>query len=115
MDTLLKKSGSASPRRVFRKMLRDMIAAQPLPDYALEEQPGDLIYFSQKQALVERPGVQPPSLRVETLEQGRALAPGADIYALEADWRGMWVRSGAPRLRSPDAAFLGWLRKRAEG
>ncbi|NRB19338.1 MAG: replication initiator protein A [Rhodobacteraceae bacterium] len=114
VDTLLKKSGSASPRRVFRKMLRDMIAAQPLPDYALEEQPGDLIYFSQKQGLVERPGVQPPSLRVETLEQGRALAPGADIYALEADWRGMWVRSGAPRLRSPDAAFLGWLRKRAQ-
>jgi hypothetical protein len=33
VDTLLKKSGSASPRRVFRKMLRDMIAAGHLPDY----------------------------------------------------------------------------------
>jgi plasmid replication initiation protein len=114
VDTLLKKSGSASPRRVFRKMLRDMIAAQPLPDYALEEQPGDLIYFSQKQALMERAGTRLPSLRSETLEQGREILPGADIYALEAEWRGMWLRSGAPRLRAPDAAFLGWLRKRVE-
>jgi len=115
VDTLLKKSGSASPRRVFRKMLRDMIAAQPLPDYALEEQPGDLIYFSQKHVLVDRPGVRPPSLRPETLEQARELLPGADVYALESDWRGMWARSGSPRLRSPDAAFLGWVKKRAEG
>lgn len=114
VDTLLKKSGSASPRRVFRKMLRDMIAAQPLPDYALEEQPGDLIHFSQKHGLVERSGAIPPSLRSETLEQGREIMPGADIYALEAEWRGMWVRSGAPRLRSPDAAFLGWLKKRVQ-
>jgi len=112
VETLLKKSGSASPRRVFRKMLRDMIAAQPLPDYALEEQPGDLIRFSQKHAVVDRPGVTPPSLRPDTLEQARALMPGADVYALEADWRGMWARSGAPRLRSPDAAFLGWVKKR---
>ena len=115
VETLLKKSGSASPRRVFRKMLRDMIAAQPLPDYTLEEQPGDLIHFSQKHVLVDRPGVRPPSLRPETLEQARELLPGADVYALEADWRGMWARSGSPRLRSPDAAFLGWVKKRAEG
>ena len=115
VDTLLKKSGSASPRRVFRKMLRDMIAAQPLPDYALEEQPGDLIQFSQKHVMVDRVGVMPPSLRPETLEQARLLLPGADVYALEADWRGMWARSGSPKLRSADAAFLGWVRKRAEG
>lgn len=114
VDTLLKKSGSASPRRVFRKMLRDMIAAQPLPDYALEELPGDLIRFSQKHAVVERPGVMPPSLRSDSLEQARVLMPGVDVYALEADWRGMWARSGSPRLRSPDAAFLGWVKKRAQ-
>jgi plasmid replication initiation protein len=115
VDTLLKKSGSASPRRVFRKMLRDMIAADPLPDYTLQELPGDLIRFSQKHPLVEPAGLMPPSLRPETLEQARRLMPGADVYALEADWRGMWLRSGAPRLRSGDAAFLGWVRKRGAG
>jgi len=113
VDTLLKKSGSASPRRVFRKMLRDMIAAQPLPDYAMEELEGDRIRFSQKNAVVDTPGGMPPSLSAEALEQARRLMPGADVYALEADWRAMWARSGAPRLRQPDAAFLGWVKKRA--
>lgn len=113
VETLLKKSGSASPRRVFRKMIRDMIAAQPLPDYTLEELPGDLIRFSQKNAVVSSMDAGAPMLKPQTLEAARDLMPGADVYALEADWRAMWARSGSPRLRQADAAFLGWVKKRA--
>ena len=116
VETLLKKSGSASPRRVFRKMLRDMIAAQPLPDYAMEELPGDVIRFSQKAAVAEAAGraaLNVPVLRPESLERARILMPGADAYALEAEWRAMWAQSGSPRLRQADAAFLGWVKKRA--
>jgi hypothetical protein len=112
VEVLLKKSGSASPRRVFRRMLRDMIAAGHLPDYAMEEQPGDLIRFTPKNQMVEAPAT-PPRLSPQALERARDLMPGHDVYALEADWRAVWARSGAPRLRSPDAAFLGWVRKRA--
>ena len=116
MDTLLKKSGSASPRRVFRKMIRDMIEAQPLPDYAMEELPGDLIRFSQKHAVVAPASGMgmgaAPVLKPETLERARSLMPGADVYALEAEWRAMWQRSGSPRLRQADGAFLGWVKKR---
>ncbi|WP_425537473.1 replication initiator protein A [Phaeobacter gallaeciensis] len=119
VDTLLKKSGSASPRRVFRKMIRDMIEAQPLPDYAMEELPGDLIRFSQKHAVVAPAGGleagTAPVLKPATLEQARSLMPGADVYALEAEWRAMWRRSGGPRLRQADAAFLGWVKKRRAG
>ncbi len=113
VDTLLKKSGSASPRRVFRKMLRDMIAAGHLPDYEMEELPGDLIRFAPRGGLVES-DVRPPVLSGEVIEEARRLAPGEDVYALEAQWRGVWVRSGTPRLRNPGAAFLGWIKKRAE-
>ena len=35
--------------------------------------------------------------------------------ALEADWRAYWAASGKPRLRSPDRAFLGYVRVRAGG
>ena len=35
LETLLKKTGSTSPRRVFRKMIRDMVAEDGLPDYSL--------------------------------------------------------------------------------
>jgi plasmid replication initiation protein len=109
VDTLLKKSGSSSPRRVFRAMLREMIAAGHLPEYDMAEEPGDLVRFTWRGHLVDAP---PPVLKSGTLEVARSLMPGADVHALEAEWRGVWARSGAPRLRSPDAAFLGWVKKR---
>ncbi|MGH1452490.1 MAG: replication initiator protein A [Paracoccaceae bacterium] len=116
VETLLKKSGSASPRRVFRAMLREVIKRGGLPDYAMYEEAGDIIRFAphSEAALVELPEAAP--LSDETRARGRAIAePGADIYALEADWRAYWARSGRPHLRSADAAFLGWLKKRGQG
>ena len=113
IEVLAKKSGSASPRRVVRKMIRDMIAADHLPDYRLAEAPGDILCVTRREVvLLPGAGQGGPVLKAATLEAGRAMMPGWDIYALEADWRAMWERSGRPSLRSPDAAFLGWLRKR---
>jgi plasmid replication initiation protein len=108
MEVLHLKSGSASPRRVFRKMVRDAIASQPLPDYLLAEEPGDIVRVTPRPS---PPGTGPGPLRPETLEAARALVPGGDVYALEARWRAVWEATGRPRLRAPDAAFLGWLRK----
>ena len=59
------------------------------------------------------PGAAGPALKLVTIETARSRMPGWDIYALEAEWRDIWHRSGRPSLRSPDAAFLGWLKKRA--
>jgi plasmid replication initiation protein len=114
VDLLLKKSGSASPRRVFRKMLRDMIAADHLPDYEMMELPGDKIAFTLRGGLVEDPSTAsaPAPLAPQTLDEARALAPGWDVYALEAEWRAYWAGSGRPRLRSPDKAFLGFVKTR---
>ena len=116
IEVLARKSGSASPRRVFRRMIRDMIATDHLPEYSLSEEPGDILRVARR-AVVE-PGAGAgagPALKPATLEAARAAAPGWDIYALQADWRAMWDRSGRPALRAPDAAFLGWLKKRLAG
>lgn len=112
VDTLLKKSGSASPRRVFRAMLREMIGSNHLPDYEIAEEPGDRIRFSRRDALVDGAG-QGPALSPAALEEARGLLPGADVYALEAEWRAYWRRTGQPRLRSADAAFLGFVKRKA--
>jgi plasmid replication initiation protein len=114
LEVLARKSGSASPLRVFRKMMRDMITADTLPDYQLAEDPDDIIVVRRRDVVVlpGQGGASGPVLKAETIEAARALMPGWDIYALEADWRDMWNRSGRPKLRSPDAAFLGWLKKR---
>jgi plasmid replication initiation protein len=104
--TLHKKAGSAAPLRVFRAALRRMIADGHLPDYEMREEPGDRILFTRSQ-LAEL--AEAPALAAETFEAARRVAPGWDVYALEAEWRGFWARSGRPRLSAPDRAFLGWL------
>ena len=106
VETLLKKSGSTSPRRVFRAMVREIISRDGLPDYHLEEEPGDMIAVTRKTSDV----TEDTSLHLqsETFEAARRLVPGVDVYALEAQWRGFAIQ--APP-RHPDAAFLGWIKK----
>ena len=112
MAVLHQKSGAASPLRVFRKMIRDMIAQNHLPDYRLAEAPGDLLVVAPRvtRAAVLAQGL--PPLSAEVLSRARALAPGWDVHALEADWRAAWHAGGRARLRNPGAAFLGWVKKR---
>jgi len=111
LEVLAHKSGSASPLRVFRRMIRDMIAANHLPDYELSEGQGDVIHVRPRRVQLA-PG-EGPQLSPEALVETRRMRPGADVYALEADWRAWWLSTGRPRLRSADAAFLGWVRKKS--
>lgn len=112
MATLHKKAGSAAPIRVFRAAVRRMIEADHLPDYSLEEVPGDLIVV--RRAGVIEPDVTAPRPSPEALERAREIAPGWDVYALEAEWRGFWTDTGRKRLSSPDKAFLGWVTRKVQ-
>lgn len=105
VEVLLKKSGSSSPRRVFRAMMREMIKADSLPDYMLEELPGDLIQVRRRKA--KEPVVVLEQLSEEALATARALMPGADVYALEAQWQSEG-RAGT-RRGSADKAFVSWV------
>ena len=120
LEVLQKKAGSNSPRRVFRAMLRDVIETDHIPDYALRLDADDLLWVTPRAPLLEQAGDVLPQTTLAPLaeithERARDLARGWDIYALEAEWRAMWQRSGRPKLRSADKAFLGWLEKRLAG
>lgn len=106
---LHKKAGSAAPVRVFRAAVRKMIAQDHLPDYALEEVEGDMLQVTRRDEVVEAMGPSLPPLLPETLQAARRLRPGADVYALEADWRAWWAASGRVQVRNPDKAFLGFV------
>lgn len=108
--TLHAKAGSDAPVRVFRAAVRRMIVDDNLPDYTLDEDMGDVIVITRKRLVEDAPGL--PPFAAETLDAARAMAPGFDVYALEAEWRSFWVTAGRQKLRSPDKAFLGWLRGR---
>lgn len=112
LEVLHLKSGSASPIRVFRKMIRDMIEADTLPDYRLEEGEGDLLRITPRRAPVAGFGTGLAPLATATIDAARGSAPGWDVYALEAEWRAVWEASGRKPLRAPDKAFLGWVAKR---
>ena len=107
LETLLKKTGSTSPRRVFRKMIRDMAEEDGLPDYAIALDAGDLVRVR------ARAPEAAPRLDGSVYERVRAAAPGLDPYFLEAEWLRHWQASGRPKLRSPEAAFLAFARARA--
>lgn len=109
---LAKKTGSTSPLRVFRAMLREMIRENRLPDYLMAEEPGDILRVTARAAILELG--DGPHLRPETLDEARILRPGADVHGLEAEWRRWWALSGRKPLRSADRAFLGWVRTRQE-
>ena len=112
VGTLLKKSGSSSPKRVFRKMLRDMIASGHLPDYSMVEEPDDIIRFDRIRR-VKRDFGHTPILSGDAIEEAKLIAPGLDIYAIQAEWLEYWVSSGRPKLLSADKAFLGFVKVKA--
>ncbi|WP_299555893.1 replication initiator protein A [uncultured Tateyamaria sp.] len=112
IPTLHKKAGSAAPVRVFRAAIRRMIAEDHLPDYSLLEGSGDVLVVSRR-AEVILPGSAAPQPGPDALDAARALLPGVDVYALVAEWQGVWAGGGRARLRDADRAFVGWVRKRA--
>ena len=111
LENLLKKSGSASPRRVFRAMIREMVAQNHLPDYEIRLDERDIFHVTPRALVLDADPL--PRLVEGAHAEARAVAPGYDIHALEADWRAFWVASGRPALRSPTRAFVAFCAKRA--
>ena len=49
----------------------------------------------------------------ETFEKAKRAAPGFDVYYLEQEWR-EWISKKGERPKAPDAAFIGFCRRKAE-
>ena len=112
---LQQKAGSTSPLRVFRAAVRRIIADANLPDYDLALGEDDIVTVTRRTPVeAEAPGGghAGPLFGPATVDAVRALAPGWDPYALEAEWRGFWVATGRPALRLPERAYLAWVRGR---
>lgn len=104
------KCGSGSKLNGFRRNLRSIIDDDSqhnhMPDYRFLLDDDDMVTVVPKVDLAEDLQISP-----NTLEAARALVPGVDVYALEAEWRDSAARS-KQRIRSPDRHFLGFCQKR---
>jgi plasmid replication initiation protein len=116
VETLHKKSGSQSPVKHFRQMLKHIVKHDHLPDYRVTfSEDADMVTFYNRDSWgkpLPREGAALPELPPEAYEEGRTAAPGYDIYWLESQWRDWWASSGKPKIENPAAAFVGFCRSR---
>jgi plasmid replication initiation protein len=112
--TLLKKTGSQSPEKRFRQMIKHLAENDHLPDYSVTFDPGsDVVTFRNRGTVKAQLDIEAPLVRAldpETYHEARIAAPGWDVYELEREWRD-WM---AEPPKNPDRAFIGFCRKWAE-
>lgn len=109
LELLLKKCGSKSSVKEFRRLIRHLVEHDHLPDYHVRMEE-DVVVFTNRGTMhtaAALPDLYIPPLDPDTYDEARKAAPGWDVRMLEAEWR-EWV-SEAPR--SPNAAFIGFCRK----
>jgi len=120
LEMLKKKCGSASTDKEFRRLVaticKENAAHHHMPDYAVSFD-GQNIQFINRQTM-KAPTLKElhafPILDAETYHDARTVAPGYDVYYLEREWQVFWTESGRPELKSPDAAFIAFCKKRHE-
>ena len=107
---LLLKTGSQSPEKRFRQMIRQLVSHDHLPDYAVSfDEEADMVIFTNRGTMMPPPLLDGCAvfLRSETYDEARDAAPGWDVHRLEQEWRDWMIE--APR--DPDRAFIGFCRK----
>jgi len=121
VDILHKKSGSKSPLKKFRFLIKEVVENDHLPDYMVE-------YLKEKdQVLFINRGTMPAPRDENGQSSGRAvdiihqldpdigdkarqLVPGWDLHHVKAAFGAWWVKLGCPEVRSADAFFLKFCR-----
>jgi len=110
LHKLLLKTGSQSPEKRFRQMIRQLVEHDHLPDYHVSfDDAGDMVIFTNRGSMSPTLLIQGsvPQLMPETYEHARDVAPGWDVRHLESEWRD-WI---VEPPHYADAAFLGFCRK----
>lgn len=115
LPLLLKKSGSLSPEKEFRRTVKAIAEADYLPDYNVEfDVSNDMITFYNKGDMFEdvtSSALPVGSLPGEAYDACREVCPGWDVYAVEAAWI-EWMEMGdMPPPKDAAKAFVGFARK----
>ncbi|MFP1132903.1 replication initiator protein A [Asticcacaulis sp. W401b] len=118
-DVCHKKSGTQSSMKEFRRMVREIVEdnerADHFPDYTIEIEGSNIVFRRRKRnknSARALGSARRPIVSLDTYEKAKAIVPGYDIYALEADWIEMSQQLGQP-IKNADGAFLGYCRYRA--
>jgi plasmid replication initiation protein len=118
LANLLKKTGSQSPLKRFRQMLRDLANFDHLPDYSVSfDTEMDMVTFRNRGTMLITTSVVAWEGRLdpEALHDAKTVAPGWDIYVLEREWRS-WLGENEIEPKHPARHFIkfckSWYEKR---
>ncbi|QDT53883.1 Replication initiator protein A [Caulifigura coniformis] len=118
LQRLQHKCGSCSTEKEFRRLVSNIVEEDQkfghMPDYSVMLDDSDIVTFRSRGSVPspELPFEQIPlrGLDPEVYNHARSVAPGWDVYFLEREWR-EWLTEPP---RDPEAAFIGFCKKRAE-
>jgi plasmid replication initiation protein len=115
---LLKKSGSKSSDKEFRRAVRQLAASDHLPDYFVTfDATTDMVMFRNRGTLKAAISAEPWQGRLDgdTHHDARLAAPGWDVRHLEEQWRA-WLGDNEIMPKSPERHFVKfcqtWFEKR---
>lgn len=120
LEKLHKKTGSRSPMKRFRQLVKNLARNDHLPDYSVVLEDDKATFRNRANMEGWYAPEQPelfndvPRLKETTFEKAKAHAPRYDIYALHEQWLDHWARAGRKPLDNPDGAFIGFCKKRYE-
>lgn len=106
---LLKKTGSQSPEKRFRQMIRDLTKHDHLPDYHVAfDAESNMVEFTNRDSM--RAALAPDPLWTgrldnEAYHDARQVAPGWDVYNLEQEWR-RWLGENEIEPKHPERHFV---------
>jgi len=118
VELLLKKSGSKSSDKEFRRAVRELAETNHLPDYSVAfDAEADMVTFYNRgtMKLAAANNAWSGLLDNRVYEDARKAAPGWDVYQLEQEWR-LWLGENEIIPQRPEKHFVKfcatWFEKR---
>jgi len=108
VELLLKKSGSKSTNKEFRRAVRELAETNHLPDYSVAfDAEADMVTFYNRgtMKLPAANNAWSGLLDNQVYEDARKAAPGWDVYHLEQEWR-LWLGDNEIIPQHPEKHFV---------
>lgn len=113
LESLYKKTGSASPLKLFNLRLKKIIERNVLPDYLIHLERKDIIVFRKRKTKELLEPTLPP-IKIETLERAKEITikagTGWDFYYLENEFKEL--NKGRTDIKNIDGLFIGFIKKK---